>query len=142
LRLTLHEYWEQQSAGLKKRHVAVSPKHHDDVAVLFDPDDPYGGMIDGRAWFDDDAYLDIYELVSIDRAGVAHREKYSYQLIVDGEECGREDFDPKLHDPALRYHVNRVVGGMVTHEPSDRVTLVRFIDQCYGITQESRYGSA
>jgi hypothetical protein len=139
VRLTLPEYWNQQQAALQKRSV-VARRHlkGSEAYVLPDLTNPYVGFIDALVWFDDRAYLDVFEWVEIDEVGTPHRLKYSYHLSVDGTEVERRDFDPRIEDPALRHHLNRTIRGKTVHIPSERISLVQFVEQCWGLIAEER----
>lgn len=141
MRLTLPEYWRQQEAALRKRSLAVEahPRlERSEAFVLTDIADPYVGFVDALAWFDEYAYLDIFEYVEIDESGTPHRRKYSYHLSVDGTKVERRDYDPRIEDPSLRHHVNRTIKGESVHIPSERVSLIECVEDCWGLIAEQR----
>jgi len=102
------EYWDGQCAALERVSVEVE-SHADraDMVIYQDPRRPERGIIDARIWFDEEAFLDVYERVEIDSKGTPHRRQYSYHLSVEGHEVERYDLDPDIEDESLRYHVNR-----------------------------------
>jgi hypothetical protein len=140
--LSVADYWKGQLAALRKRSVEVEPTLEASEAwpngwILPDPDDPSFGIIDVRIWFDDQAFLDVYEHVRVDSYGRPHREHYSYHLEVDGIEVLRHDFDPDLDD-ALQHHVHEERRGHTLHIPSPRITLVYLVEQCWGLIEDCR----
>jgi len=135
LSLSVHEYWEGHLAALSKRSVHVQ----EETGVTVQSLSGRGGIIDSRLWFDDAAYLDVYEHVEIDGWGTPHRRRYSYHLEVDGVSLVRHDFDPNIEDTQLQHHVNIVrSGSVVLHVPSERITLAHLVDQCWGLIEEHR----
>lgn len=106
--------------------------------ILSDSSYPYRGFIDARIWFDGEAFLDAFEFVDIDRAGRPRRRKYSYHLSVDSNDVERHDYDPQLEDPALRHHVNRIIRGQWIHIPSERISLIKMVERCWGLIAEER----
>lgn len=134
--LSVDEYWQGQLAALQKRSVQVTRESGASFQSL---SNPRKGIIDARVWFDDDAFLDVYEHIEIDLSGTPHRTRYSYQLWVDGGNVLRNDFAPDIEDESLRHHVN-VRQGKQLHIPSERVALVSVVEDCWGLIHEIRYG--
>lgn len=136
MRPTLFDYWDRQLDALKRRSVEAGPQAKSDTMVFpYDAESPYAGIIDARAYFDNDAWLDVYEHVKINWRGAAKRLQYSYHLQDAGGLIQRYDYDPDL--PAeFRYHVNTPSG---EHIPSSRVTLATLAEMCWTILDTHRY---
>lgn len=63
------------------------------------------GIFFGRLVLTERAFLNVLEVVRIHGTGV-RRERYSYYLVIDGEEIWGYDRDPD-HDPPLHRHEGR-----------------------------------
>jgi hypothetical protein len=130
LRLTVKEYWAQQLAALSKR--SVYPAHGVEPFIADRAGNPHKGIIDAVLYFTAEATLDAYERIEVDEDGVVRRTQYSYHLRIEGTNLLRVDFDPDLPED-IRYHVNRPSDqGTWTHEPAERITLMAFVDECWG----------
>ena len=126
MRLTVTEYWDQQLAALRKR--SVYPAHGTQAIRADRAGDPHKGIIDTTLLFPEEARLEVYERIEINEVGVVHRTQYSYHLRIAGEGVVRTDFDPDLPED-LSYHIQHPGGsGGWTHEPTERITLVSFVD--------------
>lgn len=136
--LTVGDYWTQHVRRLESsKSVKVSARPGSEATVLEDPGNPRRGVVDARVWFDDDAYLDVWEIVEIDNSGTPSRKKYSYHLEIDDDHVDRWDYDPDYE--GLEHHRNRPrVAGGVTHEPDQRHSLKEVLDQCWDILVEAR----
>lgn len=106
--------------------------------VIEHPKNPYRGMIEARLFFAYDAFLDVLEHVWIDERGTPSRRKYSYHFQVDGVYLERYDFDPEL-PPSKQHHTNRP-SEMGNHEPSERITLTKAVEQCWEIRDSFQAG--
>lgn len=128
---SVSHYWEEHLDRLDDRFgrsVAIEERPGSDSMVLESPDGRHG-VIDARIWFDDEAFLDVYERVEIsDRP---HRLHYNYQLMVDGEDVVRYDYDPSL-DEEYQHHINRPgADGSNIHVPHERVSLRPVLEGCW-----------
>lgn len=128
---SVSHYWDEHLERLDDRfgysvHIEERPNSE---AMVLESEDRREGVIDARIWFGEDAYLDVYERVKItDRP---HRLHYNYQLMVDGEEAVRYDYDPELPEP-YKHHINRPLGdGLYTHEPTGRISLTVLLKGCW-----------
>jgi len=136
--LTPEEYWEQHRRRIAATLSVVVGRKPNSEAYL--RTSPYGTIIDARIWFDDDAFLDVHELVIID-GDLPHRVIYSYHLHVDGAFVHRWDRDPKLVGEFV-HHVNRPHRNEVTHEPADAISLPDAVACCWAIIDDYRRSQA
>jgi hypothetical protein len=70
------------------------------------------GRLLGAAYMSEIAYIAVHELVVVEGEHV-HRLEYAYYLVVDDEEIGGYERDPR-HDPAEHRHCSHAHGG---HRP-------------------------
>ena len=134
----LTHYWQQHVDSLLEMSVAVEPQLGSDAMVLEHPSDPRSGVVDARVWFDDGAYLNVWERVEISEDEIPKRTKYNYHLMVDGAHADRKDYDPSEGED-LEHHRNRPrPEGGVTHEPVDRITLKSYVQECWESIQDWR----
>ena len=87
---SVSHYWESQVVNISRRFgVAVAPPSStgvapiSTVAMVHELDGPELGTVSARVWFDDDAFLDVFERVKANGRH-ARRLEYAYQLMVDG----------------------------------------------------------
>lgn len=133
---SVSHYWEEHVERLEDKLAVVVEADPSSEAMVLESQDGLTGVIDARVYFDDDAFVDVYEIVKItDRP---HREKWNYQLMVDGAEVERHDFDPDLPKP-YTFHVNRPLpGGTYTHEPSEWKSLKDFLEKSWWAISDFR----
>ena len=60
------------------------------------------GIFYGRLILSERAYLSVFEVLGT-RGSTIHRERYSYYLVIDGNEIWGYDLDPE-HNPATHRH--------------------------------------
>lgn len=133
---TVSHYWQEHLDNFaEKLQVIGEARHQGQSDVLQDPNGTVG-IIDARLYFDDDAYVDVIEMVQI--GSRVSRLQYRYELVVDGAEVERIEYDPDL--PAdLQFHINRPkADGSYTHEPADRITLKKYLESCFDTIQTIR----
>jgi len=132
-------YWEEHIANLEaKLRVVVDCQPASESMIRLIDGNPREGIIEARIFFfDENAFLDVIERVSIREGEPPRRLKYTYHFQVDGEFVERFDYDPKLPEP-LQHHVNRP-GGI--HLPSNRTSLKKAIEACYDLLDVIRNDS-
>jgi len=127
---SVEEYWQEHvERSLRSLHVV--PTADPGVESMVDSyADGRKGKIRARAWFNDDAYLDIVEDVEItDRP---HRRRYSYQFMIEDSPAIRWHYEPLYAEP-IRYHIDRPGEG---HVPDEWRSLAQCADECWHILAE------
>lgn len=81
----------------------------DIVAAAEAGNDPRGRLL-GAAYMDDNAYIQVHEIVVVEGEHV-HREKYAYYLVVDDQEIGGYERDPMHRVPEHRHCGEHQPGG-------------------------------
>lgn len=124
MELTVEEYWREQIRTIESKNLAVG-----DSDIELEDGDLFRGQINSRIYFyDEDIHLTVHETVSIVQ-GTAHRERYSYQLMVRGVEGRRWCNDPTR--PAFeQYHIHDPMLGL-DHEPDEWISITGVIRHCW-----------
>ena len=98
---------------------------------LIDGDERHG-TINAMIYFDHDIFLRVRELVRTtgDPNAIPSRLEYAYQLVVNGIPMARWHLEPRFVDPAMRYHFDDELGGIL-HLPDQRRTLKEVVNICW-----------
>jgi hypothetical protein len=92
--------------------------------------DDYNGLLRCRAFFWDDSYLDLYEVVSTE-LGYPVRVRYSYTYVREGERIFRYDNAP--HHPEIATHPHhKHIGPTDRLAPTDQPSLGQVLDEVQG----------
>lgn len=89
-------------AQREKELRALSVHSPDIAAAEEDGSDGQRGRLVARVWLNDDAFVEVHELVRVVGERIT-REKYAYFLCINGEEIGGYERDP-THEPAEHKH--------------------------------------
>jgi hypothetical protein len=105
-------YLAQREKELK----GLSVHAPDITAAEEEGSDGQRGRLIGRAWLNDEAFIEIHEVVRVRDKSVT-RVKYAYYLCINGEEVGGYERDP-THDPSEHKHCSEDVEHETTSAPA------------------------
>jgi hypothetical protein len=89
--------------------------------------DDYNGLIRGRAFFWDDSYLDLYEVVSTE-LGYPVRISYAYSYLRAGERVFRYDNAPH-HPEIITFPHHKHIGPADRLAPADQPSLHQVLSE-------------